>query len=241
MKKFILALGLAGALAFGMGATSVSTDTQPSKDWSIAGYQISNPLADVEISNPLANVNIKEKFTEIASADPLSFFKMPEALKDVRFGNPIEPSTWWDATEHTGYTPGISMEFNIVDPEFWMNIINPKIHSDMHSAATNPANWAQLMRPKFYMAMVDPEIWAKWLDKSTYDVLRDPQTYAYWMQPGAYQHLVNVDHYKQMLEPCAYSELIDAAINNIGLTFQPPKNRLDLMGWANSISRTGSS
>ncbi len=237
MKKIALALGVIGAVTLGMGATDAETDS--AKGWSIAGFQLSNPFRNIEISNPIAGINLKETFKTAALANPLALVKMPEALKDVRFGNPFDRSTWWDGADHVNHQPGETMSFNIADPKFWMSIPNPKTHSTMHGALTNPINWAQFLKPETYAGMRDMNVLSEWTKAESFDILLDPQTYAYWMQPGAYGHLVNIDHYKQLLNAEAYGILLDTAIGNVGLTFKAPENKLDAMGWLNSVSRTG--
>ncbi len=236
MKKIILSLGVSAALVLGIAATGVEDTT---KSFSIGGFEITNPFADTKITNPLPDLDIPGKIAALDIPNPLVNFKMPEVLADVRFGNPLDSSTWWDGADHVNHTPGEKMSFNPMSPKFWMSIPNPKTHSLMHGAIFNPANWSQFLKPETYAGMRDMNELSKWFEAKTYDVLLDPQTYAYWMQPGAYQHLVNIDHYAQLLNGNAYEEIVDTAVNNFGLNFKAPEDKLSPGGWFNSVTKTG--
>jgi len=249
-----LGVVLAVSMGANVASAQKDTEQKTGSGWSIGGYNVPNPFAkaddatpvadalEEETANPLAglkvpevltdikipeaitNLNIGETLAAIKLPEALASIKLPEALANVRFGNPIDPSTWWDGADHSKYTPGETMAFNFGDPEFWMSIPNPKTHSGMHGAMTNPANWAQFFKRESYANMLNREVLGKWLEKDSYAVLLDPQTYAYWMQPGAYQHLINKYHYMQLLETSAYSTLVDTALNNVGLTFKAPED-----------------
>ena len=101
-----------------------------------------------------------------------------------------------------------------------MNIPNPKMHSNMHGAFTNPQTWAQFLNVKTYTNMADVKVWIKWLEPKSYQVLADPQTYAYWAQPGAYMHLANVQHYAQMVNPSAYLGLLNQGAATMQLAYE---------------------
>ena len=239
MKKIILSFGISAALITGIAATNVEV-SEP-KGFEIGGIKLTNPLAKTTFTNPLGSLDIPGKIAGLDIPNPLAGIKMPEALAGVRFGNPLDSSTWWDGADHVNHKPGETMTFNLADPDFWMSIPNPKTHSQMHGAITNPANWAQFLKPESYAAMRDINVLSKWFELETYDVLRDPQTYAYWMQPGAYQHLINKDHYTQLLNTQAYSTLVDTGLGNFGLTFKAPADALSPSGWLNAVTKTGSS
>lgn len=234
MRKVILSLGLAATLVFGTAATGVGETT---KGFEIGGIKITNPFAETTFANPFSDMDITGKIAALDIPNPLAAIKMPEALAEVRFGNPIDPSTWWDGADHVNHTPGETMTFNLIDPDFWMSIPKPATHSQMHGAITNPANWAQFFKYESYANMVSSDVLVKWTKAETYDVLLDPQTFAYWMQPGAYQHLINKDHYVQLLNGEAYETLVDTAVNNAGLTFKAPADSLSVTGWWNSITK----
>ena len=136
-------------------------------------------------------------------------------IAGIRIANPFDSKTWWDGSEQKH---GDTVTFNFADPEFWMSIPNPKSHSRIHGAITNPQTWAQFMKVETYSNMMDVNVWKKWLDVKSYDVLRDPQTYAYWMQPGAYMHLANVDHYAQIINPNAYTKMFEQGAKTVNLS-----------------------
>lgn len=243
MKKTILSIGLIATMA--MSTTAISAEDKEDKagqGWTIGGISLSNPFAKSGVTNPLADIDFPTKIAGVTVSNPLELIKIPEGLKeafkDVRFGNPLDKSTWWDGADHVNHKPGETMAFNFADPAFWMSIPNPKTHSTMHGAITNPANWGQFLQADSYRNMVDPQILSKWLEVKSYDVMLDPQTYAYWMQPGAYQHLLNKDHYTQLLNGSAYSALANTALGNVGLSFAAPADKWSLQGWINSVSKS---
>jgi len=151
----------------------------------------------------------------------------------VRIANPIDSATWWDGAE---FVKGDTVEMNFADPDFWMSIPDPKSHSKLHGAITNPANWAQFLKVQTYANMMDPNVWKKWADVKSYDVLIDPQTYTYWMQPGAFEHLLKSERYAQIANPQAYGTLLDTALNNVGYSFNAPSDLFSPTGWMNSIT-----
>lgn len=153
----------------------------------------------------------------------------------VRIANPIEPSTWWDASE--GET-GAPIAINFMDPEFYINIINPKKHSAMHGGFTNPETWAQFMKAETYVNMMDYSVWAKWIEAKTYEPLLDLQTYAYWMQPGAFAHQLNTNHYAKLVDLKAYGTIVDAALGNFGYSFNTPADALSADDWKKSVEKT---
>lgn len=160
-------------------------------------------------------------------------------IEGIRIGNPIDPSTWWDAS--AGKETGAPVAINFADPEFYMNIINPKKHSSMHGAFTNPATWAQFMKIETYTKMMDVNVWAKWADVKTYKPMLDLQTYAYWMQPGAFAHQLNTEHYAKLADPAAYGTIIDAALSNFGYAFKTPADLLSTQDWMKSVEKKSDS
>ena len=122
------------------------------------------------------------------------------ALKNV-----IDPAKWHDDAGHV--EPGFTVAFNPADPKSWMNFVNPKMHSKMHMAFTNPAQYGQFFKPKFYVDMMNPGTWMAWMNPKSYAVLMDSNTYTYWMQPGAYKHGIELSHYKQIIDMDAYAKL----------------------------------
>ncbi len=154
-------------------------------------------------------------------------------ISGVRVGNPIAPSTWWDANKAE---TGAPIAINPVDPELYMNMVNPEAHSKMHGGITNPATWAQFMKIDTYANMMDLAVWGKWIEAKTYAPLADAETYTYWMQPGAFAHQLNLEHYKNMIKPENYGAIVDATLSNFGYSFKTPANLLSLDEWTNSIS-----
>jgi len=117
----------------------------------------------------------------------------------------IDPAKWHDDAGHI--EPGMTVSFNPAHPEAWTNFINPKMHSKMHMAFTNPAQYGQFFKPKFYVDMMNPATWMAWMNPKSYAVLLDTSTYTYWMQPGAYKHAIDLGHYKQLINIDAYAKL----------------------------------
>ncbi len=157
-------------------------------------------------------------------------------IAGVRVGNPIDPSTWWDAHEND---TGAPIAINPLDPELYMNMINPKAHSKMHGGITNPATWAQFLKVDTYANMMDLAVWGKWIEAKTYAPLADAETYTYWMQPGAFTHQFNLDHYKNMIKPENYGEFINATVSNFGYEFKTPSDLFSATEWSNSITAKG--
>ena len=139
-----------------------------------------------------------------AEGETCNFFTC--ALENVRFGNPIDPSTWWDGSEESGHHEML-VDMNPADIKSWMQIIDPDTHSAVHMTLTNPEGWAQFMKPEFVFDMFAMENVTNMIDLETYEPLIDPQTYAYWAQPGAYGHVLNVSHYAELINPQAYVNL----------------------------------
>ena len=132
----------------------------------------------------------------------------------VRIGNPFDAASWWDGSTAEA---DATLAINFTDPDFWIGFADPSSHTFIHTAMSDPATWAQMMKPETYINMMNVETWAKWLDTDTYDVLLDPQTFAYWAQPGAYGHLLDVEFYTERFNPLAYGEMADAALGNFGM------------------------
>ncbi|GEM_PF-4460397 len=135
-------------------------------------------------------------------------------IAGVRIANPFDPATWWDGGEGMDHSKPVTIAINFADPDFWMKIPNPKTHSMMHAAFTNPETWGQFTKLATYAKMTDRQVLKKWLKLDTYAVLVDPQTYAYWMQPGAYGHLIRIENYAQLVNTSAYRQLWATAKEN---------------------------
>ena len=117
----------------------------------------------------------------------------------------IDPAKWHDDSGHVA--PGSTVAFNPASPESWLNFINPKMHTKMHMAFTNPAQYGQFFKPKFYVDMMNPATWMAWMNPKSYAILIDTNTYTYWMQPGAYKHATEIAHYKELINIDAYTKL----------------------------------
>lgn len=136
-------------------------------------------------------------------------------IAGVRFGNPFDPSSWWNANE--GSKASSTIAFNFTDPDFWMMLMEPEMRGTIHAAVLNPATYGQFLELETYTNMMDPSLVAKWFDLETYDAVLDPQNYAYFMQPGAYSHLIELEHYLQFTELSSYEGLLDSALASINL------------------------
>ena len=136
----------------------------------------------------------------------------------VKFANPIDSSTWYEAANEVDMAMHEPITINVVDPDFWMSLIKPESHSVMHHAFLNPTNWKQFAEVDTYTAMMDPQIWMKWAQPSTYAVFADPQTYVYRMQPGAFTHIMSADAYSQLANPSAYMDIMTTAMDTMGMT-----------------------
>jgi len=108
--------------------------------------------------------------------------------------------------------PGQTMAFNPADPTFWMQWAKPSMHTKMHMAFTNPAQYAQMMNPAFYTQMMNPAVWMKWMNPASFQVLMNPKTMSYWIQPGAYMHAMSPAGYMQMIDPQAYAKLTSGVL-----------------------------
>ncbi len=137
-------------------------------------------------------------------------------IAGIRFGNPFDRSSWWNANE--GSQAGSVMSFNFMDPDFYMDFMVPEKRGEIHAAMLNPATWGQFLELETYTAMMDPTVLLKWFDLESYDAMLDPQNYAYFMQPGAYSHLIELDHYLQFTELSAYEGILDSAMASLGLS-----------------------
>ena len=133
----------------------------------------------------------------------------------AKYSNPFDMSTWFsgDAFKDAGghVKPGHTEKANVADPDFWMKWADPKSHTKMHMAFSNPATYGQMMNPSFYMAMMNPATWMKWMNPASYATVMNPATYAYWMQPGAYMHAMNPANYMQAMDPKAYTKMMSDA------------------------------
>ena len=139
-------------------------------------------------------------------------------IAGVKFVNPLDASTWYDAAESEMHTADVKINF--ADPDFWMQLPSPEAHTQVHTAILNPETWAQFVKPETYVAMADPKVLVKWFKPSTYSVMIDPQTYAYRMQPGAFLHLIDVDSYAQLMNPTAYMTIMSAAVDTAMLVME---------------------
>jgi len=117
----------------------------------------------------------------------------------------MDPAKWHDGAGHVA--AGSTVAFNPASPTSWTNFINPKMHTKMHMAFTNPAQYGQFFKPKFYVDMMNPATWMAWMNPKSYSVLLDTNTYTYWMQPGAYKHAIELGHYKEIINMDAYAKL----------------------------------
>jgi len=136
-------------------------------------------------------------------------------IAGIRFGNPFDPSSWWNANE--GSKAGSTIAFNFTDPDFWMMFMEPEMRGTLHAAVLNPATYGQFLELETYADMMDPSLIAKWFDLETYDAVLKPQNYAYFMQPGAYSHLIELEHYLQFTELSAYEGLLESALDSLNL------------------------
>ncbi len=116
----------------------------------------------------------------------------------------LEPSTWFQNMPK----PGMTMAFNPAHPAGWAQIMNPRTHTSFHMAFTNPATYAQFMRPEFYAQFLNPQNWLAWMNPASYATFLDPNTYLYWMTPHAYIHAMNPDNYLQMFNLANYTPFI---------------------------------
>jgi len=158
-------------------------------------------------------------FGAAASAQETTIPNNAWKIAGLQIGNPLDSSTWWDGSVDIQADPKERIDINPMDPDFWMQIPSPELHSRIHTALLNPANWAQFAKPATYVKMADTDVLIKWFQPSTYAVLVDPQTYIYRMQPGAYVHELELRTYMQLFNPSAYWEIADTALNTAGLSF----------------------
>ena len=127
------------------------------------------------------------------------------AAADETIKTIIDPAKWHDGAGHV--EPGITVAFNPMSPTSWTNFVNPKMHTKMHMAFTNPAQYGQFFKPKFYVDMMNPTTWMSWMDPKSYTVFTEADTYKYWLQPGAYKHATEITHYKELINQDAYAKL----------------------------------
>lgn len=196
-------------------------------------------LAILGLSTALAltaTINLQAK-----SNDEQSAAEQGKTLQiaGVRIGNLVDPSTWWDASGKHFHEDTSEVEMFPIDPEFWLSWINPKTHSKMFSAATNPATYKQFLDPANYAKLRDVTIWAKWFNPDTYAVLADPETYTYWLQPGAYTHMLDTKNYAQLVNVDAYGKLFTQGTQFFGYPITPPKgwDILNADAWSDAASK----
>ncbi len=113
----------------------------------------------------------------------------------------LQPSTWFQNMPAAGTT----MAFNPAHPAGWAVMMNPRTHTTFHMAFTNPATYAQFLRPEFYAQFFNPQNWLAWINPASYATFFDPNTYLYWMTPHAYIHALNPDNYLQMFNVASYT------------------------------------
>jgi len=123
-------------------------------------------------------------------------------MSSFNFPNPFDPTTWHDKSGEL--KTGTTIPIQPLSPVFWSNFANPEMHSKMHMAFTNPAQYMQFMDPQFYMQFMNPANYMAMMNPQSYAVFMDPNTWTYWMQPGAYMHGMDMNAYMQMMNPAAY-------------------------------------
>lgn len=148
----------------------------------------------------------------LTAATGASAESKPYEIAGIKIGNPVDPSTWWDAGAFNCNVETSDVTYNFADPTFWMGFIDPARHTCQHVAVRNPRNWAHFLEVGTYTAMFVPSTWMKWVDVNSYAPLMDPQTYTYWMQPGAFQHELEMEHYTAFFQPTNYIPIAQAAV-----------------------------
>jgi len=201
VKKPVAALGLAAILTAG----SVTAESP------VAGM-IKKDAAAPETTTTEAPAAVPAEAAEAAKAEENVL-----TVWGVRVGNPIDPSTWWDAHPAGGHDDMVRI--NPADPRFWMAFVDPERHSAMHATMLNPATMGQFFQLETYTNMLDFGTWMSWMDASNYAPLVKAQTWAYWMQPGAYAHLIDPDMYTMMFDVDKYAEVLDVAADTMGIKF----------------------
>lgn len=140
-------------------------------------------------------------------------------IAGLRIANPFDSRTWYDASKDLELDQTETVAINFADPDFWMSLPRPVMHSKMHKSFVNPVTWAQFAKVETYTAMMDVNVWKKWLELDSYAVLIEPETYTYRMQPGAYMHAFDARSYAQMVNPAAYGEIADTMLETAGMGF----------------------
>ena len=127
-------------------------------------------------------------------------------MAGMTFPNPFDPSTWYDGAGDLKL--GETIAFEPLNPAFWGNFMDAKMHSKMHMAFTNPAQYMQLMQPQFFAQFMNPANYMQMMNPAHYVAFMNPNNWTYWMQPGAYMHGMNMAAYMQMMNPAAYSQMM---------------------------------
>lgn len=177
---------------------------------------LAGPLsAETSVQTSDATVGVNRAAIDSAERETATTGDKVLTIAGIRIGNPIDPSTWWDAHDSAHDTAPVQVNF--ADPGFWMGFIDPERHSAMHMTFTNPATMAQFMKPETYSNMLDYGTWMSWMDIDNYKPMFQAQTWAYWMQPGAYAHMFDVNSYAQMIDPAAYEQVWNTALDTMGI------------------------
>ncbi len=119
--------------------------------------------------------------------------------------NPFDASTW--RRHHGG-----QMRFNFAHPATWMLFIDPNTHEIGYATLMNPANYPQLVQPRFWMQFANFKNWLAWVDPASYTALFNPATYLGWMRPDSYVHLADPGMYTQVVNPGAYVALMNPTL-----------------------------
>ncbi|MEM8844310.1 MAG: hypothetical protein AAGB35_04625 [Pseudomonadota bacterium] len=129
------------------------------------------------------------------------------------FPNFFDPSTWSGnaGTTHNHASAQHKMAFNPAHPSWWMKIADPKTHNMMHMQLANPATYAQMMQPQFWMQFMNPQNMMAWMDFNQYAVMMNPQTMAYWMNPTSYMHAFDPNMYAAAMNPASYMVYMNPA------------------------------
>lgn len=119
--------------------------------------------------------------------------------------NLFDMSTWFENAPHGNRVA----DLNLANPAGWAVMVNPQTHTSWHMIMTNPATWAQFLKPRFYAQFFNPNNWISWVNPESYATFLDPNTYIYWMTPHAYIHALNPDNYAQLIEGGNYGPYLE--------------------------------
>ncbi len=121
----------------------------------------------------------------------------------------LEPATWNTLLEAPTEL-GSTFAFNPISAKFWMGFVDPKQHDKYHAAFTNPAQYAQMMSPAFYMQMVNVDAMMEWGDLANFKGLVDLDTYAYFLNPNNVVHNMNYNYFTQAFNLDNYEAFLKA-------------------------------